>query len=107
MGDLFGGQALGGPYRWALGLSADSPRHYDFGLLGSQRRQSIEQIYQALNEAGEQLGSEAARDAVVDEAVKAFGCNVRVYKEEGRLFSDGTVGILKMAYGFAKSQLVR
>ena len=43
--DLFGGQALGGPYRWALGLAPESPRHYDFGDFGARRRESIELIY--------------------------------------------------------------
>jgi len=36
--DLFGGQALSGPYRWALGLGDESPRHFDFGDFGADRR---------------------------------------------------------------------
>ena len=71
--DLFGGQALAGPYRWALGAwAAASPRHYDFGEFGRERRESIEQIYSSLNAAGEMLGSDAQREAVVDEAKTAF-----------------------------------
>lgn len=102
--DLFGGQALGGPYRWALSLEANSPRHYDFGAFGAARRESIEKVYVALNEAGELLGDDAVREEVVVEARRAFMHNVAVYKEEGALVTDGAVGIAKMALGFARSR---
>ena len=102
--DLFGGQALAGPYRWALNLGAASPRHYDFGDFGKERRASIEKIYEALNESGEMLGTDEACEAVVDEARVAFRHNVLVYKEEGRLLADGALGMLNMAGGFARSR---
>jgi len=103
--DLFGGQALGGPYRWALNLSAHSPRHYDFGELGERRRQSIEGIYVALNKAGEMHLDDEAREVVVREARIAFAHNVSVYKEEGRLLADGTLGLVRMVGGFARSRV--
>ena len=103
--DLFGGQALAAPYRWALALGPDSPRHYDFGALGANRRASIENIYAAINEAGEVLAVEAQRAAVVDEARGAFAHNVHVYSEDGRLLSDGTRGLLNMAVGFGRTRL--
>ena len=103
--DLFGGQALAGPYRWALGLGPTSPRHYDFGEFGRERRQSIEQIYSSLNAAGEMLGSDAQREAVVDEAKTAFRHNVLVYREDGRLVADGALGMTKMIGGFVRSRL--
>ena len=102
--DLFGGQALAAPYRWALALPADSPRHYDFGAFGANRRASIESIYEALNEAGEMLDDESAREAIVEEARGAFAHNVKVYAEDGRLVSDGAVGIARMAVGFGRSR---
>lgn len=103
--DLFGGQALAGPYRWALGLGAQSPRHYDFGEFGAQRRDSIERIYQSLNDAGELLESDAQREAVVEEARTAFRHNVHVYREEERLVVDGAIGMVRMVGGFARSRL--
>ena len=102
--DLFGGQALAGPYRWALGLGSASPRHYDFGEFGAKRRDSIEAIYATINEAGELLARDERREAVVVEARDAFAHNVAVYREEGRLLTDGTVGIAKMAIGFGRSR---
>ena len=102
--DLFGGQALAGPYRWALDLGGDSPRHYDFGEFGARRRESIEAIYAAINEAGELL-DDSQLEAVVEEARVAFGHNVSVYSEEGRLYSDGAIGLAKMAVGFGRSRM--
>ena len=103
--DLFGGQALAGPYRWALGLGPTSPQHYDFGDFGAQRRSSIERIYVGLNAAGGMLTSDAQRDAVVEEAKAAFRHNVLVYKEDGGLLSDGFIGMAKMAGGFVRSRV--
>ena len=102
--DLFGGQALAAPYRWALGLGASSPLHYDFGEFGKERRASIERIYEALNESGEMLKADEAHEAVVEEARTAFHHNVLLYKEEGRLLVDGALGMAKMVGGFARSR---
>ena len=102
--DLFGGQALSAPYRYALGLAPTSPRHYDFGPFGADRRASIEAIYEALNAAGETLRDDRARDAVLVETRAAFGHNVAVYSEEGRLVTDGMRGALNMALGFASAK---
>ena len=102
--DLFGGQALAKPYQWALGLGPSSPRHYDFGEFGANRRASIERIYESLNEAGELLAPEQ-REAVVEECKVAFRNNILVYKEDGRLMLDGTTGIARMLGGFARSRM--
>ena len=96
---------MAGPYRWALDLPADSPRHYDFGAFGAARRESIEGIYVGLNEAGELLSGDAQRAAVVDEAKGAFRHNVHVYSEEGKLLSHGGIGVAKMVVGFGRSRL--
>ena len=103
--DLFGGQALAGPYRYALGLAPTSPRHYDFGAFGAARRESIAAIYAGLNEAGDALADDEAREAVVGEARTAFAHNVHVYREEGRLLADGALGIANMAAGFARARM--
>jgi hypothetical protein len=103
---LFGGQALSAPYRYALELGPGSPKHYDFGAFGNDRHQSIEGIYQALNEAGEMLPSDHAKDAVVIEARTAFAHNVSVYSEDGRLVVDGAIGGMKMVSGFARACLI-
>jgi len=103
--DLFGGQALGGPYRYALGLER-SPRHYDFGEFGANRRESIDRIYESLNEAGEMLADETAREAVLEETRSAFKHNIAVYSEDGKLFSDGVRGGANMVFGYSKSAFI-
>lgn len=102
--DLFGGQGLASPYRWALDLPR-SPRHYDFGEFGRQRRQSIQAIYSAINEAGELLDDDDARKAVVEEARLAFSHNVHTYSEEGGLYSDGAKGLANIVTGFVRSRM--
>ena len=48
--DLFGGQALGAPTRYALSPAVlpGTPRHYEFGEFGANRRESIEEPTLAL-----------------------------------------------------------
>ena len=103
--DLFGGQALSGPYRLALGLDEGSPKHFDFGSFGThRRRESIESMYAAINAAGDRLSEEECA-AVVAEARLAFAHNVDVYSEEGRLIADGARGALRIVTGFARKQV--
>lgn len=106
--DLFGGQALAAPTRYALAPAVlpNTPRHYDFGEFGAQRRESIEALYAAFNEAGEALGSDAARQAVIDETNDAFVHNVQVYSEEGLLWSAAGKGVTNMVIGFAKAKVL-
>ena len=106
--DLFGGQALAAPTRYALAPAVlpGTPRHYDFGEFGARRGESIEALYSSFNEAGDALGSDAARQAVVDEANMAFELNIRVYSEEGALWSDAAHGVANMVGGFARAKLV-
>lgn len=104
--DLFGGQALAAPTRWALGLGADSPRHYDFGDFGANRRESIEQLYAAFNAAGDALpGGEAQREAIAAEANAAFQHNIAVYSEEGALWGGAARGIANVATGYVRSRV--
>jgi len=105
--DLFGGQALAAPTRYALAPAVlpGTPRHYDFGEFGARRGESIEALYAAFNTAGEQLGSEAARQAVVDEARIAFKHNVRVYSEEGPLLGAAAQGVANMIGGFVRAKV--
>lgn len=83
------------------------PTHYDFGAFGKHRRQSIEAIYEALNEAGELLGSDDVRGSVVGEARRAFSHNVDVYKEEGALVYDGIRGLSNIVIGYMGSRAGR
>ena len=50
--DLFGGQFLAAPTRFALSPAVleGTPRHYDFGAFGASRKESIEQLYLAFND---------------------------------------------------------
>jgi heme oxygenase len=99
--DLFGGQALAKPTRWALNLGPNSPRHYDFGAFGADRRRSIEAVYSSINAAGEML-DEAQRAACIAEARTAFGLNVQVYNEEP-LAMDAMRGMMNVALGMLRT----
>merc|ERR1712087_11217 len=105
--DLFGGQALAAPTRWALGpaVKPGTPRHYDFGEFGAHRQESIEALYWAFNEAGILLGCEQAQQAVVDETLRAFSLNVAVYTEDGALWSDAARGVSNMLRGWVRERL--
>jgi hypothetical protein len=46
------------------------------------------------------LRDDAQREAVVAEARVAFEHNVCVYREDGRLLSDGARGLLNMLSGY-------
>lgn len=107
--DLFGGQFLAAPTRFALAPAVleGTPRHYDFGEFGANRKESIERLYLAFNEAGDLLGSDAARQIVVDETRLAFALNVDVYTEEGGLWSGAAQGVANMASGYVRSKLQR
>jgi len=50
------------------------------------------------------LGSEAARQVVVEEAHAAFEHNIRVYSEEGALWSGAAHGVANMVGGFARAK---
>ena len=106
--DLFGGQALGAPTRYALAPAVlpGTPRHYDFGEFGANRRESIEALYAAFNEAGEALGSEASLQTIVEETRAAFAHNVALYSEEGQLWSGAARGVGNMVGGFARAKLL-
>ena len=70
------------------------------------RRESIESVYRQLNEAGELLdGGEEQREEVVEEARRAFGHNVCLYSEDGRLMLDGTIGLARVAGGALQESL--
>lgn len=108
--DLFGGQMLASPYRLAVSLPIDAPRHYTFALPplesdGSKggRRAFIEQVYLSLNKAGDNLTAEA-RDDVVDEAMRAFQHNIEVYGEEP-IYRDAVRGTLNICTGYVASKL--
>mmetsp|Transcript_53379 Transcript_53379/g.114750 ORF Transcript_53379/g.114750 Transcript_53379/m.114750 type:complete len:282 (-) Transcript_53379:114-959(-) len=114
--DLFGGQMLATPTRLALSLEAGTPRHYYFQLPSEEaqegvsvgrggRRAYIEDVYRGLNAAGEML-TPSAFDAVVDEAMLAFGYNVGVYSEEPMLL-DALRGSVNVCTGYLSQTLGR
>ena len=69
--------------------------------------EDLEAIYEALNEAGELLGSDDVRGSVVGEARRAFSHNVDVYKEEGALVYDGIRGLSNIVIGYMGSRAGR
>eukprot|EP00944_MAST-04C_sp_MAST-4C-sp1_P012267 g12267.t1 len=102
LADLFGGQMLGTPTRWAVGLSEGTPHHYNFNF-DSGRRELIENIYNSLNVAGDELGPDKSA-LIVQEALNAFSHNANVYSEEPMLM-DATRGVFNIAGGGVKSLL--
>jgi len=105
--DLMGGQFLAAPTRYALSpaVGEGTPRHYDFGAFGAERKASVERLYASFNEAGDALASEAARRAVVEEVLLAYRHNVAVYTEEGAVWSGALRGAANLAGGVARAKL--
>ena len=106
--DLFGGQMLGLPTQVAVGLAPGTPRHYDFDI--KDRRAFIGQVYASLNDAGALLANTdraapAQQEAVVEEAMKAWRGNVRVYSEETGMWVDAARGAANVAVGLARRQV--
>jgi len=99
--DLFGGQMLQKPTCWALGLPANTPRHYAFNLPDGGRRAFIARVYTSLNAAGAALPSDKF-DAVVNESALVFKLNADVYSEEPMML-DAMVGSLNVLKGTASS----
>jgi heme oxygenase len=106
--DLFGGQVLATPYRVALSLPADTPRHYEFDFSvhgsGGNRRALVEGLYSSINEAAKHLTMDQ-EDQVAEEAMQAFQHNVHVYSEDGKLYRDSLRGGLNVVTGFVADQL--
>jgi heme oxygenase len=96
--DLFGGQVLATPYRVALGLGTNTPRHYEFDFADGTRRTLIEGVYGSINEAATHLTADQ-QDAVAQESMKAFQHNVHVYSEDGGIYRDSFRGGWNMVTG--------
>jgi heme oxygenase len=98
--DLFGGQMLGRPYRYALSLP-ETPRHYQFGISSVHERQRfIEELYSAINIEGKKLNEEQFDD-VITETRKAFELNIQVYKEIHTI-SNAWQGASNLLIGYSK-----
>merc|ERR1711865_872437 len=97
--DLFGGSLLGTPTRLALSLPREV-QFYKFGPEVDQKRpEFIEQIYECINEYGEEM-SEAERDGVVQETRDAFTHNAALILEQPALVSSGLLGGCKLVGGY-------
>ena len=111
LADLFGGSMLGRPTKLALQLP-ETPRFYIHPKeVGERRRETVEAIYEALNEAGAQLSTAQTR-AVVDEAALAFGLNAALYKEGVGgsgvgMLARAAVGGLRVAMGHTRDLVMR
>lgn len=91
LGDLFGGQMMGGMATRSLGLDAGKGvSFYDFPEI-SDKKAFIEDWYKTLNSFG---FTEEQEKAIVDEANFVFALNIELFEElEGSAFS----AVLKMA----------
>mmetsp|Transcript_3202 Transcript_3202/g.8337 ORF Transcript_3202/g.8337 Transcript_3202/m.8337 type:complete len:269 (-) Transcript_3202:52-858(-) len=102
--DLFGGQMLAKPYKFALDLPVDTPRHYSFKFpaeLANPRRDYIETVYRDISSIGESL-TEEQKTAVVQEALAAFSHNIEVYTENGPVMYDAIRGVWNVSIGWVK-----
>jgi heme oxygenase len=107
--DLFGGSVLATPYRVALGLPSNTPRHYEFdfsaqGIGGNDRRALVEGVYSSINKAATFLTMDQ-EDQVAEESIKAFQHNMHVYSEEGKLYQDSLRGGLNVVTGLVADKL--
>lgn len=71
------------PTCWALGLPANTPRHYAFNLPDGGRRAFIERVYTSLNAAGAALPSDKF-DAVVNESALVRTANLPQFHAASR-----------------------
>jgi heme oxygenase len=113
--DLFGGSVLATPYRVALSLPDNTPRHYEFDFnfntttadgtveTGS-RKALVEGVYSSINEAATLLTMDQ-EDQVAAESMKAFQHNSYVYSEEGKLYQDSFRGGFNVVTGLMVDKL--
>lgn len=109
--DLFGGSVLATPYRVALGLPTDTPRHYEFDFSsvdvdgsGGSRRELVEGVYSSINEAATHMTTDQ-EDQVAAESMLAFQHNIDVYSEDGKLYTDSVRGGLNVVTGLVADKL--
>ena len=109
LADLFGGSMLGWPTRRALGFRT-TPQFYVHdvfveGGAASARKDYVERVYEAINDAGAHVDDAAAAETV-DEARRAFAANAAVFAESGGsslLFA--TVGGARVLGGYAAERI--
>lgn len=103
--DLFGGRALGLPTQLGVRLPA-KPHFYEWDArVEADRAAYIEALYEALNEAGERMESDAQREAVVEEARVAFRHNALVYTELPSLNAGAAMGAANILTGGVRRSL--
>jgi heme oxygenase len=109
LADLFGGSMLGWPTRRALGFK-QTPQFYthdvfDSGKPGVVRKQYVERVYEAINDAGEDIGANATAETV-EEARRAFAANAAVFAEgSGSSLLAATVGGVRVMGGYAAERV--
>lgn len=109
LADLFGGSMLGWPTRRALGFK-QTPQFYthdvfDSGKPGVSRKQYVERVYEAINDAGEGIGANATAETV-EEARRAFAANAAVFAEgSGSSLLAATVGGVRVMGGYAVERI--
>ncbi len=105
--DLFGGQMLSAPTRYALApdVLPGTPRHYDFGKFGEDRKESIEELYKSFNAAGDTLSSDSHKE-IVKHTLMAFEHNINVYSEEGNLWTGAAIGVKNVVIGFTRDKIL-
>lgn len=109
LADLFGGSMLGWPTRRALGFK-QTPQFYthdvfDSGKPGVSRKQYVERVYEAINDAGEDIGANATAETV-EEARRAFAANAAVFAEgSGSSLLAATVGGVRVMGGYAAERI--
>lgn len=108
LADLFGGSMLGWPTRRALGFKT-TPHFYVHDVFdssgGVSRKQYVERVYEAINDAGEGIGA-AATAETTEEARRAFAANAAVFAEgSGSSLLAATVGGVRVMGGYAAERI--
>ena len=109
LADLFGGSMLGWPTRRALGFRT-TPQFYVHdvfveGGAASARKDYVERVYEAINDAGA-TASPAAAAETVEEARRAFSANAAVFAEGGgSSLLRATAGGARVLGGYAAERI--
>ena len=104
LADLFGGSFLGRPTQVALQLKQPLRFYHTPDTIHLNRKDYIDTFYAALNDAGEAMDV-GRRQALVNEARRAYKFNEAIYLERPGFLLGAAVGVGRYVLGATKEQL--
>jgi len=105
LADLFGGSFLGRPTQVALQLPQPLRFYHTPDHVRLNRKDFIDSFYAALNDAGEAMDAQR-RQALVEEARRAYKCNEAIYLERPGFLLGAAAGVGRYVLGAAKEKLM-